>query len=72
VPAWPAVDRQQLLRNFQKKKAAGEIDPYGDLVNGIHPDWLKVCLCVRYCVCMLELMCEGLVARLSVAALVVL
>ncbi|KAL4858846.1 Chromodomain-helicase-DNA-binding protein 6 [Chlorella vulgaris] len=36
------VDRQQLLRNFQKKKAAGEIDPYGDLVNGIHPDWLKV------------------------------
>jgi hypothetical protein len=36
------VDRLQLLRNFQKKKAAGEVDPYGDLVQGVHPDWVQV------------------------------
>ena len=40
----PAADgRQQLVRNFQKKKAAGEVDPYGDLTDGIHPHWLEVC-----------------------------
>ena len=36
------MDRLQLLRNFQKKKAAGEVDPYGDLVEGVHPDWREV------------------------------
>ena len=37
-----ADGRQQLVRNFQKKKAAGEVDPYGDLTDGIHPHWLEV------------------------------
>ena len=50
------MDRLQLLRNFQKKKAGGEVDPYGDLVDGVHPDWLLVSqraregACERLCV----------------------
>jgi len=40
-----AADRLQLLRNFKKKQAAGEVDPYGDLVEGVHPDWLEVSGC---------------------------
>ncbi|KAH7617240.1 putative Chromodomain-helicase-DNA-binding protein 7 [Nannochloris sp. 'desiccata'] len=37
-----AAGRAQLVRNFEKKAVDGFIDPYGDLVNGIHPSWLEV------------------------------
>lgn len=30
------------MRNFQRKRERGEIDPYGDLEEGIHPDWTQV------------------------------
>jgi superfamily II DNA or RNA helicase len=37
-----AAGRAQLVRNFEKKAVNGSIDPYGDLVNGVHPSWLEV------------------------------
>lgn len=37
-----AAGRAQLVRNFEKKAVDGSIDPYGDLVDGIHPTWLEV------------------------------
>lgn len=30
------------MRNFQRKRERGEIDPYGDLEEGVHPDWTQV------------------------------
>jgi superfamily II DNA or RNA helicase len=37
-----AAGRAQLVRNFEKKAVDGSIDPYGDLVDGVHPSWLEV------------------------------
>ena len=37
-----AAGRQQLVRNFEKKAADGFVDPYGDLIDGVHPNWLEV------------------------------
>jgi SNF2 family DNA or RNA helicase len=37
-----AAGRAQLVRNFEKKAVDGSIDPYGDLVNGVHPSWLDI------------------------------
>lgn len=34
--------RQNLVRNFDKKRRSGELDPYGDCVDGVHPDWLTI------------------------------
>ena len=36
------ADRQQLLRNFQKRKAEGGVDAFGDLDQGVHPHWVQV------------------------------
>ncbi len=43
TPCFAADGRQQLVRNFQRKRERGEIDPYGDLEEGVHPDWTQVC-----------------------------
>lgn len=37
-----AGGRQQLVRNFEKKASEGAIDPYGDLIDGVHPNWLEI------------------------------
>ncbi len=38
-----AAGRAGLVRAFDKKAAAGELDPFGDLgADGAHPDWLRV------------------------------
>ena len=37
-----AAGRQQLVRNFERKASQGGIDPYGDLDDGVHPDWLEI------------------------------
>ena len=37
-----AAGRAQLVRNFEKKAVDGSIDPYGDLINGVHPTWLQI------------------------------
>ncbi|KAL4423047.1 hypothetical protein ABPG77_002081 [Micractinium sp. CCAP 211/92] len=37
-----AADRSQLLGNFLKRQAAGELNPYGDLISGVAPQHLQV------------------------------
>lgn len=34
--------RVALLRAFEKRANEGSIDPYGDLEDGVHPDWLCI------------------------------
>lgn len=34
--------RPQLLRNFVQKRASHDEEQDADMVNGIHPDWLRV------------------------------
>ena len=34
--------RPQLLRNFVQKRASHDVEEDADMVNGIHPDWLRV------------------------------
>lgn len=36
-----AADRSQLLGNFLKRQAAGELNPYGDLISGVAPQHLQ-------------------------------
>ena len=37
-----AVGKQSLIRGYEKRLEQGKIDPYGDLEDGVHPDWCKV------------------------------
>lgn len=37
-----AVGKQSLLRGYDKRLEQGRIDPYGDLEEGVHPEWCKV------------------------------
>lgn len=41
---WASPQRgvQALVRNFEKKAQQGEVDPYGDLHDGVHAEWLIV------------------------------
>jgi SNF2 family DNA or RNA helicase len=35
-----AMDKGSLIRGYEKRLEQGKVDPYGDLEDGIHPDWL--------------------------------
>lgn len=34
--------KPQLLRNFMQKRIDGDLDPYDELEDGVHPDWLLI------------------------------
>lgn len=35
-----AMEKGSLIRGYEKRLEQGKVDPYGDLEDGIHPDWL--------------------------------
>lgn len=37
-----AVGKQSLVRGYDKRLEQGRIDPYGDLEEGVHPEWCRV------------------------------
>jgi len=36
------MGRQSLIQGFEKRLHEGKINPYGDLIDGIHPEWTNV------------------------------
>ena len=37
-----AVGKQAMVRGYDRRLAQGKVDPYNDMVDGIHPDWCVV------------------------------